>query len=314
MDTLAVGGRAWLTDVDADGERDLLVLEHGRLSARQGNEPLWEVAVEGSCEIGPVPNGGDTGVRGGPGTACGGYDGRQRTLPPMEEDLSAAAGDLNLDGRVEVVTVSRSGNVQCLPWSRAEMGAEGTDPAAGLPDIRTDADVHRVERFYEKAPADPRSGTSSPAWTCPPMFRASRRSGNGSCSAQVTTGRTHERAPPPACTAAMEAEHFERWLALWSATVREHFQGTKADEAIDRAGSIARVMMHHVLGRLPLGLPQVDPLAFLQDGVGRQVVVLHQAVQLHPRTGGPPQSDSPCLATCTEVLFDLLRLGWMYTC
>ena len=39
------------------------------------------------------------------------------------------------------------------------MGAEGTDPAAGLPDIRTDADVHRlVERFYEKAPADPLIG------------------------------------------------------------------------------------------------------------------------------------------------------------
>ena len=115
VDTLAVGGKAWLTDVDADGERDLLVLQHGRLSARQGNEPLWEVAVEGSCEIGPVPNG---------GTLVSEVD-RDRVrwirtdgsepLPPMEGGHGAAAGDLNLDGRVEVVTVSRSGNVQCLP-------------------------------------------------------------------------------------------------------------------------------------------------------------------------------------------------------
>ncbi|HPF66513.1 MAG TPA: group III truncated hemoglobin [Flavobacteriales bacterium] len=133
------------------------------------------------------------------------------------------------------------------------MGAEGTDPAAGLPDIRTDADVHRlVERFYEKAPADPLIGhffagldlSAHVPRIAAFWQRLLLGSGDYQGEPMSVHRRLHARLP-------MEAEHFERWLALWSATVREHFQGTKADEAIDRAGSIARVMMHHVLGRLP---------------------------------------------------------------
>ena len=37
-------------------------------------------------------------------------------------------------------------------------------------------------------------------------------------------------------------EHFERWLNLWEETVREHYAGTKAQEAISRSKHIGGVM------------------------------------------------------------------------
>ncbi|HTL80273.1 MAG TPA: group III truncated hemoglobin [Bacteroidia bacterium] len=37
-------------------------------------------------------------------------------------------------------------------------------------------------------------------------------------------------------------EHFNRWLELWKTTVRELFEGPKADEAIARAANIAGIM------------------------------------------------------------------------
>jgi hemoglobin len=36
--------------------------------------------------------------------------------------------------------------------------------------------------------------------------------------------------------------HFDQWLKLWINTVNENFEGTKADEAISRATSIAAVL------------------------------------------------------------------------
>lgn len=44
----------------------------------------------------------------------------------------------------------------------------------------------------------------------------------------------------------LEPAHFRRWLALWSATVRENFSGVTADLAIRRATDIARLMEHKV--------------------------------------------------------------------
>lgn len=41
-------------------------------------------------------------------------------------------------------------------------------------------------------------------------------------------------------------QHFNRWLELWIATVQEHFAGPKAQEAIDRARSIAGVMLYKI--------------------------------------------------------------------
>ncbi|HLP51622.1 MAG TPA: group III truncated hemoglobin [Chitinophagales bacterium] len=37
--------------------------------------------------------------------------------------------------------------------------------------------------------------------------------------------------------------HFHAWLQLWVSTVNENFKGPKADEAIDRARSIAGIML-----------------------------------------------------------------------
>lgn len=47
--------------------------------------------------------------------------------------------------------------------------------------------------------------------------------------------------------AKMEQQHFDRWLQLWTATVNELFEGPKANEAIERAQSIAG-FMHYKLG------------------------------------------------------------------
>jgi len=49
----------------------------------------------------------------------------------------------------------------------------------------------------------------------------------------------HQRLP-------MEAAHFQRWVELFISTVDEHFAGPKAEEAKQRAGSIAGVMLHKV--------------------------------------------------------------------
>ena len=44
----------------------------------------------------------------------------------------------------------------------------------------------------------------------------------------------------------MDPAHFERWLLLFDATVDRLFQGPKADEAKQRARTIAGVMHHKV--------------------------------------------------------------------
>ncbi len=43
---------------------------------------------------------------------------------------------------------------------------------------------------------------------------------------------------------AIEPHHFDHWLKLWTETVEELFMGEKADQAIYKAGNIARLMSH----------------------------------------------------------------------
>jgi len=43
-----------------------------------------------------------------------------------------------------------------------------------------------------------------------------------------------------------EQHHFDRWLTLWEETVREHFEGTIAEEAIVRAKNIGALMLHKI--------------------------------------------------------------------
>jgi hemoglobin len=44
----------------------------------------------------------------------------------------------------------------------------------------------------------------------------------------------------------LESKHFDRWIRLWKNTVQEFFVGPKADEAMLRAGQIAKLMLLNV--------------------------------------------------------------------
>lgn len=48
---------------------------------------------------------------------------------------------------------------------------------------------------------------------------------------------------------ALRAEHFQQWVALWSASVDALFEGPVADEARRRAAIVAEAMQHHL--RIP---------------------------------------------------------------
>jgi len=45
----------------------------------------------------------------------------------------------------------------------------------------------------------------------------------------------------------LNENQFNRWLMLWQITIDEYFAGEKADEAKQRAGNIARIMMVKIL-------------------------------------------------------------------
>ena len=47
-------------------------------------------------------------------------------------------------------------------------------------------------------------------------------------------------------TEPLKAEHFARWIKLWTSTVDEHFEGPKAEEAKSKAASIKDLMMYKV--------------------------------------------------------------------
>ncbi|MBL7846756.1 MAG: group III truncated hemoglobin [Cyclobacteriaceae bacterium] len=51
---------------------------------------------------------------------------------------------------------------------------------------------------------------------------------------------------------AISGEHFDRWLELFTGTVRGNFEGARADEAVARANSIAMLFRH----RLGIELPE----------------------------------------------------------
>ena len=111
VDTLSGGTEAWPADVDADGERELLLRETGTLSARRGDGRLWEVTVEGSCELVPVPGSGLL-LNEADLDRCRWITAEGREpMAPFEGGAGSTAGDLNLDGRTEVVTVDRRGRV-----------------------------------------------------------------------------------------------------------------------------------------------------------------------------------------------------------
>ncbi len=44
----------------------------------------------------------------------------------------------------------------------------------------------------------------------------------------------------------LEPTHFDRWLQLWAASIKENFNGPKAEEAINIANSIAKIMQFKI--------------------------------------------------------------------
>lgn len=44
----------------------------------------------------------------------------------------------------------------------------------------------------------------------------------------------------------LEPVHFDRWLLLWESNIQKQFKGSKAEEAIRRAHSIAALMQHKI--------------------------------------------------------------------
>lgn len=49
---------------------------------------------------------------------------------------------------------------------------------------------------------------------------------------------------PPHAGLPVEGEHFDRWLALFSQTLNEHFSGKVADEALWRANKMAEMFQY----------------------------------------------------------------------
>ena len=66
------------------------------------------------------------------------------------------------------------------------------------------------------------------------------------------TTRYHGRPFPRHLPLPIAAAHFQRWLALFEATVNELFAGPKAEEAKVRARSIATLFEHRLRESVPL--------------------------------------------------------------
>ncbi len=110
------------------------------------------------------------------------------------------------------------------------------------PDINTLADIKRlVDTFYAKVKDDPLIGPIfkeriQDRW--PEHLDKMYRFWQGILLGEQTyNGRPF----PPHAQLSIDLEHFERWLALFRATVDELYAGPVADEAKFRANSIANV-------------------------------------------------------------------------
>lgn len=44
----------------------------------------------------------------------------------------------------------------------------------------------------------------------------------------------------------LHGEHFDQWMKIWETTVRTHFEGPVADNAVSRASSIGQLMQYKI--------------------------------------------------------------------
>lgn len=50
----------------------------------------------------------------------------------------------------------------------------------------------------------------------------------------------------------LEEVHFERWIKLWKETVNENFTGLKAEEALSKAETIAKLMQSKITQKIEI--------------------------------------------------------------
>lgn len=114
-------------------------------------------------------------------------------------------------------------------------------------DIASKDDVHRLVRlFYEKATIDPVIGhffttvlkldweKHIPLIT---NFWHSLLFGSGSYSGNPMDAHVQLNKLSP-----LQKKHFDQWVKLWTETIHENFDGSKAEEAIARGGNIAQII------------------------------------------------------------------------
>ncbi|AHJ99480.1 group III truncated hemoglobin [Hymenobacter swuensis] len=122
-----------------------------------------------------------------------------------------------------------------------------TASPAPLPDIRTETDVRRlVDAFYQRVQADDLIGPIFEAVVQGQWPRHLATMYDFWSGLLLGSSRYRGRPFPKHLALPIDSRHFRRWLTLFVETVEAHFQGTVADEAIYRAGTIAAVFEHRI--------------------------------------------------------------------
>ncbi len=113
-----------------------------------------------------------------------------------------------------------------------------------MKDIESEAGIRMlVDRFYEKVQKDERLG---------PVFNARIKNWDEHLPrmyrfwASLLFGTPGYRGNPfeKHLGLAIDKKHFDRWLQLFESTLDENFKGKKAEEARQRARSIASIFMY----------------------------------------------------------------------
>ena len=123
------------------------------------------------------------------------------------------------------------------------------------PDITTEADVRLlVDSFYAKVNHDALLGPVFNGFAHVDWPRHLPRMYDFWSGLLLGTARYQGRPFPKHLPLPIDAAHFQRWLALFEATVNELFAGPKAEEAKVRARSIAALFEHRLRERNPLSV------------------------------------------------------------
>ncbi|WP_308010790.1 group III truncated hemoglobin [Streptomyces sp. AC495_CC817] len=134
-----------------------------------------------------------------------------------------------------------------------------------LPDIRDRQDVERlVGAFYDDVLGDPLIGRFFTEVARVDMAAHLPMMADFWESALLSPGvyrrnalRAHRalHAESP-----LRAEHFDRWLELWSAVVRRRHAGPVSERAVAKAHAVARALLHNTTGEGRAARPDPGPV------------------------------------------------------